>query len=94
LTLPKSQSNRQRARQSKATEPNGQPKSLLTTNPFSQSLKANAERSDARVVALKALNSSLSALTATIPKSHALKQTDGTALKFVATASKPYGLMK
>jgi hypothetical protein len=67
------------------TEPNGQPKSLLPTNPCSQSLK-DAERNNAPVVALKALNLSLSALTATIPKFHALKQTDGTALKFVATA--------
>jgi hypothetical protein len=59
---------------------------LLPTNPCSQSLKANAERSDAPAVALKALNLSLSALTATIPKFCALKQTDGTALRFVATA--------
>jgi hypothetical protein len=76
------------------TELNEQPKSLLPTNPCSQSLKANAERSDAPVVVLKALNLSLSASNAITPKSCVLKQTDGTALRFAATASKLYELTK
>jgi hypothetical protein len=76
------------------TEPSEQPKLLQMTNPFSQSLKANAGRSDAPVVALKALNLSSSALTATIPKSRALKPNDGTVQKFAATASKSCDLRK